>query len=316
MSTPFPTGGRVFPLPNQTGQATPDVKKDNVSVYVEAARLPKSSNWFKSDSSLGLSFKVVANYLAGSSAFGTSSSTITVTKTYSFDVTRDASGNVVLPLHSLAVVDTCPLMTTNAADKAFLSNLDINLTFLATRDSTGFSIALQEVFKLSGKLPIPNPYTPYVALLGDGISNVVQTIQSQNTNPQPLSTIAFQFAGPTASLSGYYILLMSTDQDIGNGFVDIYNLTPSQLGYDSAKGLTSGGQACQNAHVVFRVAYPVSPFLRVASSQLAANLLDTRGFLASTGLTAHLFLDEFLAGEAKGESTQGAGRSSITKRTA
>jgi hypothetical protein len=60
--------------------------------------------------------------------------------------------------------------------------------------------------------------------------------------------------------------------------------------------------------------YPVSPFLRVASSQLAANLLDTRGFLASTGLTAHLFLDEFLAGEAKGESTQGAGRSSITKR--
>jgi hypothetical protein len=259
MSSPFPQGGRVFELPNQINQQAPVIQTNFVSLYVEAARLPRSSGWFSSDSTLGLSFKVIATYLTASGGLGTTSDQITVTKAYPFDVTRDGDGNVVLPLHSLPVVDTCPLMATRVSDKSYLSDLTANVTFLATRSSSGFGLALQEVFKLSGKLPIPNPFTQYVTLLGDGISDVVQAAQAQEANPQPLSTIAFQFVGLAASKSGYHVLLMSTDQDFEQGFVDINSLTAAQLSYDAVLGLTYVGVPCQNAHVIFRVAYTISP---------------------------------------------------------
>ena len=259
MGNPFPEGGQVFPLPGQAGQALPDITKNYVSVYAEAARVPKSSGLFSSDASLGLSFKIDANYLTGTSALGTTASSITVTKAYAFDVTRDSAGNVILPLHSLAVVDTCPLMTTAPSNQAFLSDLQVNLTFLATTKSTGFSIALQEIFKLSSKLPIPNPFTQYVSILGEGISDVVQTIQSQDSNPQPLSTIGFQFVGQGASESGYYVLLMSTNEPISAGFVDLNSLNPDQLALNSVSQLTYNGVPCQNAYVIFRVEYTVDP---------------------------------------------------------
>ena len=181
-------------------------------------------------------------------------------------------------------------MITGASDKSFLSDLTANLTFLATRASTGFSVALQEIFKLSSKLPIPNPYTQYVSLLGDGISDVVQTIQSQDANPQPLSTIGFQFVGSAASLSGYYVLLMSTDQAIQGGFLDINAVTTSQLGYDPALGLTYNGTACYNAWVVFRVGYTTNPL--PLSSTLATSLPPIApagaGLQASTSLAGQL----------------------------
>lgn len=282
-------------LPNQTGQTKPNIKTDYVSTYVEAAQIPKSSGWFSSDTSLGLSFQVKANYLKGSGSYG-SASVITVTKSYSFDVTRDDDGNVVLPLHSLPVVDTCPLMSTNASEKAFLSSLDTNLTFLATRASTGFSIALQEVFKLSSKLPIPNPYTPFVSLLGDGISDVVQTIQRQDSNPQPLAAISLQFLSAAAHLSGYYVLLMSTDQAIKNGFVDIYQLKVSDLNFDAAVGLTIGGTPCKNAYVVFRVSYTTDPFQPVSMAQPSRL---PAGLLATTGLEGLKLLNNLLGDKNK-----------------
>jgi hypothetical protein len=288
MGTPFPTGGRVFELPNQTGQRPPNIQKDFVSLYVEAARIPKTSGWFLSDTSLALSFKVVASYLTSAGNLGGNTTTsITVTKTYSFDVTRDASGNVVLPLRSLAIVDNCPLMTKAPAGDTFLSDLTTSLTFLSTRDSTGFTIALQEIFKLSSKLPIPNPYTPYVSLLGDGVSDVIQTIQKQDANPQPLSNIGFQFVGDQAAQSGYNVLLMSTDEQIGGGYVDIDNLDRTLLGYDSALGLTYNKKTCQNAYVIFRLGYNNNPLApaSVKTAGFKPGLKPTgKGLLASVGL--------------------------------
>ena len=42
MSTPFPQGGRVFPLPNQIGQITPDIQKNYASIYVEGSAASQS----------------------------------------------------------------------------------------------------------------------------------------------------------------------------------------------------------------------------------------------------------------------------------
>jgi hypothetical protein len=304
MSKPFPLGGRFLMLPNQQNQALPDIGRNIVSVYVEEAVIPKYSGLFYSDQSLGLSFKILANYMASSTAYGSVASTVNVTKTYTFDVTRDSGGNVSLPLNSLPVVDTCPLTTNSSSGQAYLSDLEMSLTFLSTEESSGFNDVLQQVFQLSSKLPIPNPYTPYVSLLGDGISSVVQAIQGQDTNPQPLSTAAFQFAGPAATLSGYWVLLMSTDQDAGPGVADFNNLDVTQLGYDPSAGLTYGGVACENAYVVFRVAYFTEPVPGSQTQQPAPQpqpapkpalqvqrspLLD-----ASVGLTANLLSNQIL----------------------
>jgi hypothetical protein len=252
MSTPFPKGGRIFALPGQINQTLPNPAKDYASVYLEAAQLPKSSGWFKSDTSLGLSFNLEITYTPQG---GGGSSKYNVTKAYSFNVSRDDDGNVSLPLQSLPIIDPSPLLTVNDSKKSSLTNLSLTVTFLATRDDTGFSIALQEVFKISRKFPIPNPYTPFIELLGGGISDVVQKVQEQDANQLPCAAIGFQFSKPNPKASGFYVMLMSTDQHVGNGFIDTDRIDTTQLAFDPVQGLMYGGQTCKNAYVIFRLAY-------------------------------------------------------------
>lgn len=261
-SGPFPTGGRPFYIPNQTGHRGPQIPTDLLSITLDGLQVPRETRLFTNDNTLGISAEMIVNYRQIRAGEAPVDRPVTVTKAMKFDVTKDDEGNVVIAIRKGSLVDSIPMMIVNDTERSYISYVTMNVKLLVEKGHSGFSKAVNEVFSLSTLIPIPNPYTKYVDILGKGLSQLSQSAINEGSNPNALSIIGYQFlvnGTREADKSGYYVLLMSSDEQ-GEGWIsDPRTIDASKLAFNEATGLSYDGKLCRNAYAVFTLSFSQLP---------------------------------------------------------
>ena len=248
------SGATIVPIANDLPSGTFDIKTDAASIFLERAVLFKENGWFTKKGRVAITAKMSIN----SRKRNSSSTTLTISRVYKFDVKTYDDGRVEIPIKSLPLLDTF-----NLSGEDYLVTSIVMDLFLREK-KTEFTKTLETVIEVSRKIPIPvNPYAEYASVFGDSFSQVVERAINEGADTVPFASFGLRFlqggraAAYTERPGVHAILIAGKAQE--PGVVPLEKLNGKSLVYDDIVGLTYDGNRVKNNHIIVRVIASTDP---------------------------------------------------------
>lgn len=298
----YPGGATIIQIPDKLPPISFNLKTDAASIYLEKAILFKDNGWFTKDKEVAITARMDINSRKRTS----SSTTLTITRTYKFDISIYEDGRIEIPLKSLPLLDTFNL----SGEDYLITSVVMNLFISKKKDKTEFSKTLQTVIEVSKKIPIPvNPYVEYASIFGDTFSQVVDKAIDEGADTVPLATFGLRFlqgekaAEFTEKPGIHAVVIGSTSKD--TGVIALEKLDEKLISYNAIGGLKYGDSKVRNNHIIFRVTASTDPWKALASTKDVLEMISTEGKAAlalskAQGITApnlHAIVDSQISGK-------------------
>lgn len=275
----YPGGATIVPISDGLPAGTFNLKTDAASIFLEKAVLFKDNGWFTKDKEVAITAKMSINSRKRSS----SSTTLTISRVYKFDVSIYDDGRIEIPLKSLPLLDTFNL----SGDDYLVTSVVMDLFLSKKKEKTDFSKTLQTVIEVSKKIPIPvNPYAEYASVFGDTFSQVVDKAIDEGADTVPFASFGLRFlqgekaASITEKPGVHAIVIGSASKD--SGVIAIEKLEGKSLSYNEIEGLKYAGNRVKNNHIIVRVSASTDPWKSLASTKDILERISTEGKTALT----------------------------------
>ncbi len=267
-------GATIVPIANDLPSGTFDIKTDAASIFLERAVLFKENGWFTKDKEVAITAKMSIN----SRKRNSSSTTLTISRVYKFDVKTYDDGRVEIPIKSLPLLDTFNL----SGEDYLVTSIVMDLFLSKRKEKTEFTKTLETVIEVSRKIPIPvNPYAEYASVFGDSFSQVVERAINEGADTVPFASFGLRFlqggraAAYTERPGVHAILIAGKAQE--PGVVPLEKLNGKSLVYDDIVGLTYDGNRVKNNHIIVRVIASTDPWKSWASAKDTLERLSVEG---------------------------------------
>jgi len=282
------SGATIVPVEDGLPSGTFNLKTDAASIYLEKAVLFKNNGWFTNDKEVAITAKMGIN----SRKKNSSSTTLTISRVYKFDVATYDDGRIEIPLKSLPLLDTFNL----SGDDYLVTSVVMDLYLSKKKEKSDFTKTLETVIEVSKKIPIPtNPYADYATVFGDTFSQVVEKAIDEGADTVPFASFGLRFlqgekaAAFTERPGVHAIVVASSARDAG--VISLEKFDGKSLSFNAIEGLKYGGNRVKNNHIIVRVTASTDPWRSLASTKDVLEKLSTEGKTALTfsktqGLTA------------------------------
>lgn len=264
LAADYPSGTTIVPIPDGLPTTSFDLKTDAASIYLEKAVLYKDNGWFTKDKQIAITAKVGINSRKKTS----SSSTLTITRVYKFDVSLYEDGRMEIPLKSLPLLDVFTL----SGDDYLVTSVVMDLFLSKKKEKSEFTKTLETVIEVSKKIPIPvTPYVEYASVFLDTFGQVIDKAIEEGADTVPFAIFGLRFLqGEKASCftekSGVHAILIGGKESVP-GVVSLEKLEGKSLSYDDIGGLKYNGAKVKNNYLIVRVVASTDPW----KSMLATN---------------------------------------------
>lgn len=281
-------GATIAPISDGAPGTAFSLKTDAVSLYLEKAILFKDNGWFTKDKEVAITARMNIN----SRKRASSSSTLTITRAYKFDVSIYDDGKIEIPLKSLPLLDTFNL----SGEDYLVTSVVMELFLSKKRDRSEFTKTLETVIEVSKKIPIPvTPYAEYASIFGDTFSQVIDKAIDEGAETIPFATFGLRFlqgekaAAYTERPGIHAIIIGSASKEAG--VIALEKFDGKNLAYNDVEGLKYAGIRVKNNHLIIRVTASTDPWKALASTKDVLELISTEGKTAiaysnTTGIDA------------------------------
>lgn len=281
-------GATISPISDGLPATSFSLKTDAVSLYLEKAILFKDNGWFTKDKEVAITARMSIN---SRKRIG-SSSTLTISRVYKFDVSIYDDGRIEIPLKSLPLLDTFNL----SGDDYLVTSVVMDLFLSKKKDKSDFTKTLETVIEVSKKIPVPvTPYAEYASIFGDTFSQVVDKAIDEGADTVPFATFGLRFlqgekaAAYTERPGIHAIVIGSTSKEAG--VVALDKLDGKSLSYNDIEGLKYAGAKVRNNHLIVRVTASTDPWKSLASTKDVLERISAEGkaalaFSGSRGISA------------------------------
>lgn len=278
-ATDSPGGATIIPISDGLPATSFNLKTDAASIYLEKAILFKDNGWFTKDKEVAITARMAINSRKRTG----SSTTLTITRVYKFDVSIYDDGRIEIPLKSLPLLDTFNL----SGEDYLVTSVVMDLFISKKKDKTDFSKTLQTVIEVSKKIPIPvSPYAEYASIFGDAFSQVVDKAIEEGADTVPFASFGLRFlqgekaAAFTEKPGIHAIVIGSSSKEAG--VIALEKLDGKILAYNDIEGLKYGGSRVRNNHIIVRVTASTDPWKALASTKDVLERISTEGKAALT----------------------------------
>ncbi len=253
----FEGGATIIPLRDGLQNTTFEIKTDTASMYLEKAVLHKDNGWFTNDKEVAVTAKLNIN----SQKKDRTSSTLTISRVYKFDVSLYEDGRIEIPLKSLPLLDSFQL----SGDDYIVTSIVAHLFLSKRKEKSGFSKTLETLINVSKKIPVPgNPYIDYASVFGDAFSEVIDDAIEEGADTVPFATFGLRFlqgekAATFTEKPGVHAIIIGQSPSV-SGIVNIESMDRSKLNYDDISGLKYNQKKVLNNHLIVRVTASTDPW--------------------------------------------------------
>lgn len=267
-------GATIVPITGGLPAGSFDIKTDAASIFLERAVLFKENGWFTKDKEVAITAKMSIN----SRKRNSSSTTLTISRVYKFDVKTYDDGRVEIPIKSLPLLDTFNL----SGEDYLVTSIVMDLFLSKKKEKTDFTKTLETVIEVSKRIPIPvNPYAEYASVFGDSFSQVVERAIQEGADTVPFASFGLRFlqgstsAAYTEKPGVHAIVIAGKAQE--PGVLPLEKLDGKSLAYDEIAGLSYAGNRVKNNHIIVRVTASTDPWKSLASSKDTLERLYAEG---------------------------------------
>jgi hypothetical protein len=269
-----PGGATIIPIPDGLPTTTFNLKTDAASIFLEKAILYKNNGWFTKDKEVAITARMSINSRKRTG----SSSTLTITRVYKFDISLYDDGRIEIPLKSLPLLDTFNL----SGDDYLVTSIVMDLFLSKKKDKSEFTKTLETVIEVSKKIPIPiTPYAEYASVFGDTFSQVVDKAIDEGADTVPFATFGLRFlqgdkaASYTEKPGIHAIVIGSSSKEAG--VIPLEKLVATNLVYNDIEGLKYSGAKVRNNHLMVRVTASTDPWKALASAKDVLERISAEG---------------------------------------
>ncbi len=253
----FEGGATIIPLRDGLEGIEFDTRTDAVSIFLEKAILNKANGWLTKDKEVAITAKLNIK----SQKRSRTSSTLTISRVYKFDVSLYNDGRMEIPLKSLPLLDSFNL----SGEDYIVTSVVANLYLSKRKEETGFSKTLKTLIKVSKKIPVPgNPYMEYASVFGDAFSEVIDDVIEESADTIPFATFGLRFLQGEKAIDftekpGVHAIIIGQTAKT-DGIVNIENMDREKLMYDNVTGLKYNNVKVLNNHIIVRVVASTDPW--------------------------------------------------------
>lgn len=272
-------GATIVPISDGLPASSFNLKTDAASIYLEKAILFKDNGWFTKDKEVAVTARMSINSRKKSG----SSTTLTISRVYKFDVSIYDDGRIEIPLKSLPLLDTFNL----SGDDYLVTSIVMDLFLSKKKEKSDFTKTLETVIEVSKKIPVPvSPYAEYASVFGDTFSQVVDKAINEGADTVPFASFGLRFlqgdkaAAFTEKPGIHAIVIGSNSKDAG--VVALEKLDGKSLAYNDIEGLKFGGTRVRNNHIIVSVRASTDPWKSLASAKDVLERISTEGKAALT----------------------------------
>jgi len=274
-----PGGATIVPISDGLPTTTFNLKTDAASIYLEKAILFKNNGWFTKDKEVAITARMGINSRKRTG----SSTTLTLTRVYKFDVSIYDDGRIEIPLKSLPLLDAFNL----SGDDYLVTSVVMDLFISRKKEKSDFSKTLETVIEVSKKIPIPvSPYAEYASVFGDAFSQVVDKAIDEGADTVPFASFGLRFlqgdkaASFTEKPGIHAIVIGSSSKE--PGVIALEKLDGKILAYNNIEGLKYGSNRVRNNHIIVRVTASTDPWKALASAKDVLERISIEGKAALT----------------------------------
>ena len=267
-------GAIIVPIAEEITPSPFNLKTDAASIYLEKAILFRNNGWFTEDKEVVITAKMSINSRKKTG----SSTTLTISRVYKFDVSVYDDGRIEIPLKSLPLLDTFNL----SGDDYLVTSIVMDLYLSKKKQRTEFTKTLETVIAVSKKIPIPvNPYAEYASVFGDAFSEVVDKAIDEGADTVPFATFGLRFLQGNTSATytekpGLHAIVVGS-KSTDTGVIALETLNGKSLSYNAIEGLIYGGNRVRNNHIVVRVTASTDPWKSLVSSKETLERISIEG---------------------------------------
>jgi hypothetical protein len=267
-------GATIVPISDGLPASYFNIKTDAASIYLEKAILFKNNGWFTKDKEVAVTARMSIN----SRKRVGSSTSLTISRVYKFDVSIYEDGRIEIPLKSLPLLDAFNL----SGDDYLVTSVVMDLFLSKKKEKSDFTKTLETVIEVSKKIPIPvSPYAEYASVFGDTFSQVVDKAINEGADTVPFASFGLRFlqgekaAAFTEKPGVHAVVIGSNSTD--TGVIALEKLDGKSLSYNQAEGLKYGGTRVRNNYIIVRVIASTNPWDAYASSKDVLESISAEG---------------------------------------
>ncbi|MCP1457591.1 hypothetical protein [Pseudomonas kilonensis] len=270
-------GATIVPISDGLPASYFNLKTDAASIYLEKAILFKNNGWFTKDKEVAVTARMSINSRKRTG----SSTTLTISRVYKFDISIYDDGRIEIPLKSLPLLDAFNL----SGDDYLVTSVVMDLFLSKRKEKSDFTKTLETVIEVSKKIPIPvSPYAEYASVFGDTFSQVVDKAINEGADTVPFASFGLRFlqgdkaAAFTEKPGVHAIVIGSNSPEIG--VIALQKLDGKSLSYNETEGLKYEGSRVRNNYIIVRVTASTDPWKSLASSKDVLESISAEGKVA------------------------------------